>query len=197
MEHIYTKIVYAIKQIRKTVIERTFGVNEEQFVELEVLQLLTRSGTPNVLSALDSFESEDEIFIVTKYMPGGDLLSYLCTLDVQPLDEKKAKKIVRQLVTGLKAMHDKNIMHRDIKLNNILVSDGRKGEVDDRKFYLADMGSAAILPTKDAKCTFRICTAGYTAPEMLQAQPYGLPYDIWSLGALVYLLLIAKLPFWE
>lgn len=99
-------------------------------------------------------------------MDSGDLFDTLTEKDIQrPYEEAKNKVIIRQLATGLKAMHDRNILHRDIKVNNILVD--KKGVDADPQYYIADMGSAQILPTKESTCTFRICTAGYTAPEML------------------------------
>ena len=168
----------------------------ETFQEPQVLELLTRQGVPHVLKTIESFDDdEDELVIVTKFMNDGDLFDQLTKSKiVKPFAEDRCKKILKQLATGLKAMHDRNILHRDIKVNNILVSNCGDG---DQQFYLGDMGSAQILPTKESKCTFRICTAGYTAPELLQAKPYGLPYDIWGLGAVLHLLLTVQLPFWD
>ena len=130
---------------------------------------------------------------MTKYMPNGDLYKELCGVKCKPFSEAKAKEVIRQVAKGLKVLHDGNILHRDIKLNNILVNHHEP----EQQYYIADMGSAQILPTKESTCKFRICTAGYTAPEMLFGKPYGLAYDIWGLGALIYVLLLAKMPFWH
>lgn len=62
---------------------------------------------------------------------------------------------------------------------------------------LGDMGSATKLESKDTKRAFKIGTMGYMSPEMLSGEPFGLPYDIWSLGSLFYCMLTFSLPFWD
>ena len=89
-------------------------------------------------------------------------------------------------------MHDRNIVHRDIKIENILMSDNTaKAEV-----RIADMGSAVKLNSAAEKLTFKIGTPGYVAPEILEGKPYSFPVDIWSLGCLMHLLIGGNLPFW-
>lgn len=98
-----------------------------------------------------------------------------------------------QLAQAVKELHSKLVLHRDIKLANILLHmDGTKMHVK-----LADFGSAIILESRRAKKTFKIGTMGYMAPEMLAGEPFGLPYDVWSLGSLFYCLLTFSLPFWD
>ena len=82
-------------------------------------------------------------------------------------------------------LHARNILHRDIKLDNIMVSESVKG----LRVHLADLGSAVKLSSPTATSTFMIGTPGYIAPEMLCFKPISLPYDIWSLGAIMYCLL--------
>lgn len=94
---------------------------------------------------------------------------------------------------GLQDLHQKNIVHRDIKLENILMSSLQ----NNFQAKIADFGSATILPTADSKARLQIGTNGYFAPEILKAEEYGKEVDIYSLGALTYALLTAKLPFWD
>lgn len=75
-----------------------------------------------MLSFIESFEDDNFYYIVMKYMPAGDLLNYVCKQKNQPLDEEHAKMIIRQVAQGIKALHSRLIIHRDIKLENLLVT---------------------------------------------------------------------------
>lgn len=95
-------------------------------------------------------------------MQHGDLFNYLCQLASQPADENTAKNIIRQISKAVKVLHSNNILHRDIKIENILVS----GSMEQPVFKLADLGSATKLASKNATTTVGIGTPGYTAPEV-------------------------------
>ena len=82
-------------------------------------------------------------------------------------------------------------MHRDIKVENILASDLSH----DAKILISDYGSAIELPSKLHRCKNRVGTIGYMAPEVLLKQSYSFSCDIWSLGAVLYLILFAVMPF--
>lgn len=101
--------------------------------------------------------------------------------------------MVKQIAEGLQALHSQNIVHRDIKLENILVSSfARKTTIK-----LADFGSAAQLTSASDKASFQVGTHGYLAPEIIKGQDYNCAVDIYSLGAVLHVLLSAKLPFWD
>jgi serine/threonine protein kinase len=93
---------------------------------------------------------------------------------------------------GVSALHKKNILHRDIKLENILVTD----LTEDTGVRIGDMGSAIQLDSAAGTTDFMIGTPGYIAPEMLRGEGYGLAYDVWAIGALMHALLTMELPFW-
>ena len=84
-------------------------------------------------------------------------------------------------------------MHRDIKLENILVSSFARRTT----IKLADFGSAAQLSSATDKATFQVGTHGYLAPEVIEGKAYNCAVDIYSLGATLHVLLSAKLPFWD
>ena len=84
-------------------------------------------------------------------------------------------------------------MHRDIKVENILLSD----LTSDAKVRLADFGSAIKLSSLDDWTNFRVGTPGYIAPEVIRGQHYSFSCDIWSIGCLLYVLLAAVPPFWD
>ena len=75
-----------------------------------------------MLQFIESFENDEAFYIVVKYMPAGDLLNYVCEQPNQPLDEEHTKMIIRQVVEGVQALHSRLIIHRDIKLENLLMS---------------------------------------------------------------------------
>ena len=112
---------------------------------------------------------------------------------MQPLDEEHVKFIIRQVAQGVKALHSRLIIHRDIKCENIMMTDSTRSA----QVRIADLGSAKQLRSPHDTATFMIGTPGYIAPEVLIDKRYGFGYDIWSLGALMYMLLSFRLPFYS
>ena len=191
--HKISKDKFAIKVMKKEQITKVFEVNNEAFNEREILQEFSRSKNSNILELVDSFEDAENIFLVTKLMAGGDMLNYLMKQETQPLTEMHAKIIIRQVAIGVRSLHEKNIVHRDLKIENLLMAD----MTFNTKVRIADLGSAARLASPTATTTFKIGTPGYMAPEMLAGQAYGLPIDVFSLGCILHVSLTATPPFWE
>lgn len=90
-------------------------------------------------------------------------------------------------------MHKRNIVHRDIKIENILMSNYN----NDAQLRIADLGSAIKLRKASDTTKFQIGTPGYMAPEILLGKAYNFSCDIYSIGALMFVLLTAQLPFWD
>lgn len=91
---------------------------------------------------------------------------------------------------GVKYLHEFGIVHRDLKLENIMMSDSTDGAVP----QIVDFGLAKIIgPSNTASEPFG--TLGYVAPEVLRKQPYTFSCDVWSLGCIIYALLSGSLPF--
>jgi serine/threonine protein kinase len=106
------------------------------------------------------------------------------------LPEERARKISEQLACALYYLHSYGIMHRDIKLENIMMTDNSEESVP----KLVDFGLSKIIgPQETAVDPFG--TVGYAAPEILRKQPYSKSVDIWSLGVIVYILISGKQPF--
>ena len=112
---------------------------------------------------------------------------------MQPLDEEHVKFIIRQVAQGVKALHSRLIIHRDIKCENIMMTDSTRSA----QVRIADLGSAIKLRSPHDTATFMIGTPGYIAPEVLINKRYGFGYDIWSIGALMHMLLSFRLPFYS
>ena len=120
-------------------------------------------------------------------MAAGDLLNYSIKQPGQPLSEALARNLLKQICAGVKGLHANDIIHRDLKLENILMSDFKETATA----RIADFGSATKLSSPDAKINFCIGTPGYTAPEIIQGLPYGKTVDVWSIGCLMHVLLTA------
>jgi serine/threonine protein kinase len=144
------------------------------------------SNTNKVVRLLEVFENENYVFFVMEYAQRGDLLNYMKKFGVMP--EFKAKNVFFDIILGLEYLHSRNIIHRDIKLDNILLSDKFRAKI-------ADFGISRINP--EGNVLFEQCgTPAYLAPEIIKNEGYsGFATDIWSLGILLHTLLLGKVPF--
>ena len=117
---------------------------------------------PNIIKLLDLFESSENYFIVLEYMQGKDLFDYIAKRDYK-LAEERAKQIIYQLMLGVKYLHSFGIVHRDIKLENIMMTEGTERGCP----KLVDFGLSKIIgPSETATEPFG--TLGYVAPEVLK-----------------------------
>jgi serine/threonine protein kinase len=122
-------------------------------------------------------------------MAGKDLFDYIAKRDYV-LPEERAKSIMFQIIQGVHYLHSFGIVHRDLKLENIMMSD-QKEQASPK---IVDFGLSKIIgPNETANEPFG--TLGYVAPEVLKKQPYTFSCDIWSLGCILYALLSGSLPF--
>lgn len=158
----------------------------QQRREIEVLKMCQH---PNIIKLLDIFENSDNYFIVFEYMEGKDLFDYIQKRNFL-LPETRVKHLVCQLITATRYIHDFGIVHRDLKLENIMMSD----VTNNAKPKLVDFGLARIIsPNETANEPFG--TLGYVAPEVLKKKPYSFSCDVWSIGCIMHALLTGSLPF--
>ena len=186
-KHNLVDLKVAVKFISKARIQQTFCANGLAFQEMEIINKLSSENNQNILRAIETFEDEDYYYIVCELAPAGDLFNYVCKQADQPLQETQAKMVLKQVANGLKTMHEMNIIHRDIKLENVLMMDFS----EDAMAKLADFGSSLMLRNEQDFGSKQIGTMGYFAPEILRGEHYGTKADIYSLGALLYALLTA------
>ncbi|XP_042284787.1 PAS domain-containing serine/threonine-protein kinase isoform X1 [Thunnus maccoyii] len=151
------------------------------------IAILTRVQHHNIVKVLEVFENGYYFqMVMERHGDGLDLFEFI---DMQPrLDEPLASYIFRQLVAAVFYLRTKNILHRDIKDENIII---------DKCFHirLIDFGSAAMMAP--GKLFYNFCgTLEYCSPEVLQGNPYeGPELEMWSLGVLLYTLLFSENPF--
>ena len=144
---------------------------------------------PNIVKLLDLFENIDYYYIVLECMEGKDMFDYLKSRSFK-ITEDRAKELMFQLMQAVEYLHSYGIVHRDLKLENIMMSDNSEKSVP----KLVDFGLAKILgPTEKSDEPFG--TLGYVAPEVLKKEFYSFSCDMWSLGCICYALLSGSLPF--
>ncbi|KKK17943.1 hypothetical protein P175DRAFT_0494394 [Aspergillus ochraceoroseus IBT 24754] len=144
---------------------------------------------PHIARLYEVIVTEKLVWLVLEYCPGDELYNYL--LQNGPLHIDKVKKIFTQLVGAVAYVHSKSCVHRDLKLENILLDKHENVKLCDFGFTREYEGKASYLQT--------FCgTVCYSAPEMLKAEKYaGEKVDVWSLGIILYALIAGELPFDE
>jgi len=154
--------------------------------EIEILKICQH---PNIITLYDVFENSDYFYIILEYCAGGDLFTYLESKQFS-IPENLAGTIIHKLSTALFYLHQYGIAHRDLKLENILLT----STDDNFDIKLLDFGLSKIIgPTEFCKEPYG--TIAYVSPEILLDQPYNKSTDLWSLGVITYLLLCGYFPF--
>ncbi|CAM9176610.1 unnamed protein product, partial [Hapterophycus canaliculatus] len=161
--------------------------NQWKRISQEV-KLMEKLNHPRVIRLFETAESSKRIHLVMEYADGGNLCSYVKRR--KRLDEGEAQRIFQELLEGVEYMHGVDIVHRDIKLENVLL--GGNGRTNAK---LVDFGFSAHV--KNRRLLHVFCgTPSYMAPEIIKRQEYeGKPVDIWSLGVVLYAMLCGCFPF--
>lgn len=181
-----SKTAVAIKVLFKQVIEE-HGMNEMLKREIEIQSRLRHR---NILRLYCYFCDQDRIYMVMEYANKGSLFQIL-QKEVR-FSESRAKRYIKQLIDALYKLQTFNIIHRDLKLENILL--GAKDEIKLADFGCAVSSKDGFKKESDRRETF--CgTLDYLAPEMVRGERYDERVDVWSLGVLCYEFLFGKSPF--
>ncbi|RKF62438.1 Protein kinase kin1 [Erysiphe neolycopersici] len=148
--------------------------------------IVTLLNHPFICSMKDVFRTTHHWYMLFEYVNGGQMLDYI--ISHGRLKEKQARKFSRQIASALDYCHRNSIVHRDLKIENILIS--KTGDIK-----IIDFGLSNMFNPRDHLKTF--CGSLYfAAPELLQAKQYtGPEVDIWSFGIVLYVLVCGKVPF--
>ncbi|XP_008654071.1 serine/threonine-protein kinase ATG1c isoform X3 [Zea mays] len=155
---------------------------------LSEVDILRRIRHDNVIALHDSVKDHGSIYLILEYCRGGDLHAYLQRH--KRVSEKVAKHFIRQLASGLKMLRDNNVVHRDLKPQNILLVENNENTL----LKIADFGFAKFLQPFALAET--LCGSPlYMAPEVMQGQKYDAKADLWSVGVILYQLVTGIPPF--
>lgn len=183
-EHRRSKEKRAVKIIEKRYL--TSSTIEKRLVlnEVDILKSLDH---PNILKIFEYFEDQLNYYIVMEYFSQGDLFDELERVKI--LDEKSAAYIIAQILAGLAYIHSRQIVHRDIKLENILICS------KDKEIHIKIIDFNIATYYKGKKLNKFTGTSYYIAPEVIN-QSYDEKCDIWSCGVIMYYLLSGSFPFY-
>lgn len=191
---------YAVKIIDLT--GGAGGVRQDadivRFVENEVSILEMVSGRRNCIRMVSCLRTQAYYFIIFELMPRGELFDYL-TKQIS-LPETAVRKTMWQIFKAMQTLHSQNIIHRDVKMENLLLD-------NDLNLKITDFGFAQLLESNSQRL-YELCgTVSYMAPEMLRSnidqdngavpQGYGIPVDMWACGVIMYTLFMGRAPFYH
>ncbi|XP_070712326.1 serine/threonine-protein kinase MARK1 [Pempheris klunzingeri] len=179
--HTLTGREVAIKIIDKTQMNPTSL--QKLFREVSVMKILNH---PNIVKLFEVIETEKTLYLVMEYASGGEVFDYLVAHG--RMKEKEARAKFRQIVSAVEYCHQKRIVHRDLKAENLLLD-------ADMNIKIADFGFSNEFTLGSKLDTF--CgSPPYAAPELFQGKKYDGPeVDVWSLGVILYTLVSGSLPF--
>ncbi|XP_068563116.1 serine/threonine-protein kinase SIK3 homolog isoform X4 [Cebidichthys violaceus] len=179
--HIITKAKVAIKIVDKTQLD---DENLKKiFREVQIMKLLKH---PHIIRLYQVMETERMIYLVTEYASGGEIFDHLVAHG--RMAEKDARKKFKQIVAAVHFCHCRNIVHRDLKAENLLLD-------HNLNIKIADFGFSNLFSRGQLLKTW--CgSPPYAAPELFEGKEYDGPkVDIWSLGVVLYVLVCGALPF--
>ncbi|KAI8646156.1 kinase-like domain-containing protein [Parasitella parasitica] len=183
--HIETGQIVAVKLVKKQNID-TSSQLEKIRMEIDILKTLNH---PYIVKLLSVNETDANIGMVLEYAQGGELFEYI--FKQRYLKEEEACRLFSQLISSVCYMHQKNIVHRDLKLENILLD--RHGNL-----IVTDFGFANQFTPKSGDLMSTSCGSPvYAAPELVMTGKLyaGTGVDIWSCGIILYAMLCGYLPF--
>jgi len=152
------------------------------------IYILGKMNHSNILKLYDAFDTDNHVILATEYIRGKSLHAHIKSQPNRKLEEWEAKRIFKQIVCGIEYCHSRSIVHRDIKLENLLLSEHNEAKV-------IDFGFSTRMPN-NKKIKIFCGTPSYMSPEIVLRKEYtGPPADIWALGVLLYAMLCGTFPF--
>eukprot|EP00182_Erythrolobus_australicus_P007194 CAMPEP_0185835792 /NCGR_PEP_ID=MMETSP1353-20130828/8469_1 /TAXON_ID=1077150 /ORGANISM="Erythrolobus australicus, Strain CCMP3124" /LENGTH=467 /DNA_ID=CAMNT_0028534481 /DNA_START=1 /DNA_END=1405 /DNA_ORIENTATION=+ len=182
-----TMTKYAIKVVTKQMDDE----HNMEFLHRE-LNIMKAVNSNYVIRTFDIFDSPRKLFFVLEYMEGGTLHEIYQKL--KPFNEQQVRSVLYDVISGVAYLHSKQIVHRDLKLKNVLAK-------QDKMPYglkLADFGLSNFVGQRTMSRVVLKSQVGsphYVAPEVLREELYGPAVDLWSIGVMMHIMLSGKYPF--
>ena len=177
-----TDKIYAVKVVEKRFV---LGDSKRYSQALVERQVLVEVRHPFIVQLHWTFQTRSHLYFVLEFCPGGELYYHLAR--VGRFDETAARFYFSEILLGLEYLHARNILHRDLKVENILLDE--EGHI-----RLTDFGVSKVVADEKDKFTSVVGTTEYFPPEMIKEEGYGRPFDYYSLGCVLYFLLTGRLP---
>ena len=160
---------------------------EKELIRKEI-DIMNQLHHPKLINLHDAFEDDDEMVLIYEFLSGGELFERI-TAEGYTMSEAEVINYMRQICEAVKHMHEKNIIHLDVKPENIMCVTKNSTVVK-----LIDFGLATKLdPNQLVKISTG--TAEFAAPEIVEREPVGFYTDMWAVGVLAYVLLSGLSPF--
>ena len=185
--NIHTGVKIAMKKILK--------IKENKVDDMEIkneFDILKKLDHPNIVKIFEFYDSNSNYYIITEFCKYGELYKYI----YQNYSERQLCVLFYQVFSGLCYLHENNIIHRDIKLENIMISDIEKDIITKEEYFwlkIIDFGTAKIFQKNKKEKTI-IGSSYYIAPEVLKKQ-YNEKCDTWSIGVVLFMLITGVPPF--
>lgn len=180
-----TKVKVAVKVVSR----KNLTPNDDQQVlnEVSIMQSLNHR---HIVSLIDFYEEKTKFFVVMELLTGGDVFDRI--VERTHYTEKDARDLIKNLLEAIYYLHSHNVAHRDLKPQNLLLAH----EGDDADVKIADFGFSKRVHTPLSLLT-RCGTPTYVAPEVLKNHPHDTAADMWSVGVILFVLLVGYPPFME
>ena len=187
--HIHTGEKIAIKTVDKNRAKDDSYVFKNLRREARIMQLLSH---PNIIRLLEVVETENSYYMVMELVSGGDVMHHIMSSKHSCLEEHIVKKYIKQMITAIHYMHEAGIIHRDLKVENLLLDEFNN-------IKIIDFGLSNFVHNPDNLTVNMVQTQcgspAYAAPELLGHKNYGKEVDVWSIGVNMFAMLAGSLPY--